>query len=57
MADILRDPEASENDRYVALQFLRNSEITRKGDFTDLPKHRCGDYRWQEKPACLNWRR
>ncbi len=32
MADIiLRDPEASENDKYVALQFLRNSDIAAKG--------------------------
>ncbi|NIG62245.1 MAG: fumarate hydratase [Serratia symbiotica] len=31
VADILQDPEASENDRYVALQFLRNSEIAAKG--------------------------
>ena len=26
-----RDPEASENDKYVALQFLSNSEIAAKG--------------------------
>ncbi|MFP1740736.1 class I fumarate hydratase FumA [Lonsdalea quercina] len=31
VADILSDPEASENDKYVALQFLRNSEIAAKG--------------------------
>ncbi|MGM3172877.1 class I fumarate hydratase FumA [Dickeya lacustris] len=31
VADILSDPQASENDRYVALQFLRNSEIAAKG--------------------------
>lgn len=31
VAAILADPEASENDRYVALQFLRNSEIAAKG--------------------------
>ncbi|NIF23170.1 MULTISPECIES: class I fumarate hydratase FumA [Pantoea] len=31
VAAILDDPEASENDRYVALQFLRNSEIATKG--------------------------
>ncbi|MGM3161964.1 class I fumarate hydratase FumA [Dickeya undicola] len=31
VADILLDPQASENDRYVALQFLRNSEIAAKG--------------------------
>lgn len=31
VAAVLADPEASENDRYVALQFLRNSEIAAKG--------------------------
>lgn len=31
VASILHDPEASENDKYVALQFLRNSEISAKG--------------------------
>lgn len=31
VAAILRDPEASENDKYVALQFLRNAETSVKG--------------------------
>ena len=31
VAAILDDPEASQNDKYVALQFLRNSEIAAKG--------------------------
>nr|WP_314419435.1 class I fumarate hydratase FumA [uncultured Erwinia sp.] len=31
VAAMLTDPEASQNDRYVALQFLRNSEIAAKG--------------------------
>ncbi|EOX8977263.1 class I fumarate hydratase FumA [Enterobacter hormaechei] len=31
VAAILSDPEASENDKYVALQFLRNAEIAAKG--------------------------
>ncbi|MFS2225163.1 class I fumarate hydratase FumA [Pantoea sp. B65] len=31
VAAILHDPEASENDKYVALQFLRNSEIAARG--------------------------
>ena len=31
VASILADPEASDNDKYVALQFLRNSEIAAKG--------------------------
>lgn len=31
VAAILHDPEASDNDRYVALQFLRNSEIAARG--------------------------
>ena len=31
VAAILDDPEASENDKYVALQFLRNAECAVKG--------------------------
>ena len=31
VAKILTDPEASENDKYVALQFLRNAETAAKG--------------------------
>ncbi|MCD7721515.1 MAG: fumarate hydratase [Prevotellaceae bacterium] len=31
VAKILSDPEASENDKYVALQFLRNAETSAKG--------------------------
>ena len=31
VAKILRDPEASENDKYVALTFLRNAEVAAKG--------------------------
>lgn len=31
VAKILSDPEASENDKYVALTFLRNAEVATKG--------------------------
>lgn len=31
VARILNDPEASENDKYVALTFLRNAEVAAKG--------------------------
>ena len=31
VAQVLSDPEASENDKYVALQFLRNAETAVKG--------------------------
>lgn len=31
VADILADPEASENDKYVAITMLRNAEISAKG--------------------------
>jgi fumarate hydratase class I len=31
VAQILSDPEASENDKYVALTFLRNAEVSAKG--------------------------
>ena len=32
VAKILRDPEASANDKYVALTFLRNAEVACKGE-------------------------
>ncbi len=31
VAKILSDPEASDNDKYVALTFLRNAEVSAKG--------------------------
>ncbi len=31
VAKILKDPEASDNDKYVALTFLRNAEVAAKG--------------------------
>ena len=31
VAKVLSDPEASENDKYVALQFLRNADVAAKG--------------------------
>lgn len=31
IADILHDPEASENDKYVALTMLKNAEISARG--------------------------
>ena len=31
VAKVLNDPEASENDKYVALQFLRNADVAAKG--------------------------
>ena len=31
VAKILTDPEASDNDKYVALTFLRNAEVACKG--------------------------
>ena len=31
VAKILRDPEASDNDKYVALTFLRNADVAAKG--------------------------
>ena len=31
VAQILQDPDASDNDKYVALQFLRNAEVAARG--------------------------
>ena len=33
VAKILTDPEASDNDKFVALTFLRNAEVSCKGQF------------------------
>jgi len=33
LADIVSDPESSENDRYVALEFLKNAVIAAEGEF------------------------
>ena len=40
VAKILADPEASENDKYVAVTMLRNAEIAAKGvlPFCQIPK-------------------
>ena len=36
VAKILSDPEASDNDKYVALTFLRNAEVASKGQLPRL---------------------
>lgn len=46
VAAILSDPEASENDKYVALQLLRNAEISAKGIFAKLPRY------WHNDDCC-----
>lgn len=33
LADIVSDPESSDNDRYVALEFLKNAVIAAEGEF------------------------
>ncbi len=56
VADILSDPEASENDKYVALQFLRNSDIAAKGILPtcQIPARRSSSVK---RPARLDRRR
>ncbi len=56
VASILLDPEASDNDKYVALQFLRNSEIAAKGVLPTcrIPAPRLS---WGKRPARLDRRR
>lgn len=43
VAKILTDSEASDNDKYVALTFLRNAEISAKG-ILPFPGHRHCDH-------------
>ena len=67
VAKILSDPEASDNDKYVALTFLRNAEVASKGV---LPfchprgyfglfcgRLSCGDYRTERKHYAQNFER
>ena len=39
VAEILKDPEASDNDKYVALQFLRNAEVAAHGILPFCQEH------------------
>ena len=54
VAKILTDPEASENDKYVALQFLRNAETAVKGRVAFLPRYGYGYHPWRERSAGLD---
>ena len=40
VAAILKDDEASENDKYVALQFLRNAEVAARAVVSTTPLRR-----------------
>ncbi len=51
VASILLDPEASDNDKYVALQFLRNSEIAAKGVLPTCRGYRHRDYHGEKKAS------
>ena len=54
VAAILDDPEASENDRMVALMMLKNAEIASHGILPVLPGHRHRHHRRQKRPASLD---
>jgi fumarate hydratase class I len=54
VAAILDDPEASENDRYVALTLLKNAEIAAQGIAAVLPGHRHRHHHGQKRPAGLD---
>ncbi len=56
VAKILTDPEASRNDKGVAMAFLRNAMVAAQFELTSLPGHRHGHRRRQERPAGLDRR-
>ena len=55
VAKILRDPEASDNDRYVALTFLRNAEVAVRGQLPHLPRHGHSHYSRRKRTTSLDW--
>ena len=54
---VLDDPEASDNDRFVALDLLKNAVDRRRRRAADVPGHRHGDRQGQEGPVRLHRRR
>ena len=56
VAKILADPESSQNDKGVALAFLRNAEIAAQRRAADLPGHRHRHDHGQEGAAGLDRR-
>jgi len=50
VAAILKDPQASDNDRYVALAMLRNADTSSKASCR-FARHGHSDYFCQERPA------
>nr|MBA2814522.1 Fumarate hydratase class I, aerobic [Candidatus Pantoea persica] len=56
VAAILADDEASENDKYVALQFLRNTEIAAKGVLPTSQDTGTAIIMGNKRPARLDWR-
>ena len=47
---ILDDPEASDNDKFVAYDFLKNANIAAGGTSADVPGHRHRHHHGQEGP-------
>jgi fumarate hydratase class I len=54
LAAILDDPEATENDRFVAFDLLKNANIAAGGVLADVPGHRNRDHHGQEGPQGLD---
>ena len=56
-ASILDDPEASANDKFVALDLLKNANIAAGRRAADVPGHRHRDRHGQARPARAHPRR
>ena len=51
LANILEDKEASDNDKFVAFDFLKNANIAAGGRAADVPGHWHRDHHGQEGAA------
>ena len=49
LRNILDDTEASDNDKFVAFDFLKNANIAAGGDIADVPGYRHRDHHGQER--------
>ena len=57
LAEIFKDPEASANDKMVALEMLKNAVISAEGPIPHVSGHRHRHRHGQKRPAGLDGRR
>lgn len=53
LAKILEDPEATDNDRFVAHTMLMNQTVSAEGRIANLPRYGRGNRCWEKRRKCF----